>query len=127
MYAIRSYYALSYKLKELNYLKASYDRTSQYLNLINNSLSPFNYFEVWLPASKNIKPQSANIYNLSYIRVSKKETYKMQGDVFFKQMNNLIGYIDHAFLMNNPLVEGELRQGEGSSYGLELNVTKQIV
>ena len=40
-------------------------------------------------------------------------------------MYNLVGYKNHAFLLNNPLVEGELRQGNGDSYGLEFNVKKQ--
>ncbi len=117
--------SLSYKLKEATFLKASYNRNTQYLNLINNSLTPFNYFEVWLPSSHNIAPQKANVFNLGLVSATKDEMFQFQTDLFYKVMYNLVGYKNHAFLLNNPLVEGELRQGNGDSYGLEFNVKKQ--
>jgi hypothetical protein len=39
-------------------------------------------------------------------------------------MKNLIDYRDHAHMLMNPLVEGELRFGDGKAYGLEFMIEK---
>ena len=40
-------------------------------------------------------------------------------------MKNLIDYRDHAHILMNPLVEGELRFGEGTAYGVETLLKKE--
>jgi hypothetical protein len=43
---------------------------------------------------------------------------------YYKKMNNAIDFKDHASLLLNPFMEGELRIGEAYSYGLEFLVRK---
>jgi hypothetical protein len=106
-------------------LKASYSRTNQFINLITNSVSPFNSLEVWLPAGPNIKPQYADIVDLGYVQSFSFLNLNLQTDVFYKWMYNQIGYKYHANMLVNPAIEGELRQGEGWSYGFEVALKKE--
>ena len=66
--AVEPRVSFSYKTGRFASVKASYNRTLQHINLINNSISPFNTLEVWLPSGPNIKPQKADIYNLGYLQ-----------------------------------------------------------
>ena len=107
------------------YIKLSYSRTSQHINLISNSISPFNSFEVWLPAGPNIKPQYADVVDIGYLQSLNKSGLTFEGDLFYKQMYNQIGYEYHANMLVNPLIEGELRQGKGWAYGFEASLKKE--
>ena len=50
-------------------LKASYNRTVQHINQINNSISPLNSLEVYLPSGPNIKPQWADCFDARNCKV----------------------------------------------------------
>ena len=56
--------SISFKTGRHASFKASYNRTTQHINQISNSISPFNSLEVWLPSGPNIKPQLADIADL---------------------------------------------------------------
>ncbi|MDA3891515.1 MAG: TonB-dependent receptor [Salinivirgaceae bacterium] len=116
--------SFSYKSGKYASFKASYNRTLQHVNLINNSISPFNSLEVWLPSGPNIKPQKANIYNLGYAKVWPLKNIEFNADIYYKTLYNQIGYAYHAKTLLNPYLEGELRQGDGKAYGFELLLKK---
>jgi hypothetical protein len=108
-----------------NIFKLSYSRTSQFQYLITNSISPFTSLEVWLPAGPNVPPQSANQFTLGYTRRFGIRGLSLDLEVYYKQMNELIDYRDHAHMLMNPLVEEELRFGSGKAYGLETILHKE--
>ena len=118
--AIEPRLSLSVKTGKYSSLKISYSRTNQFINLITNSVSPFNSLEVWMPAGPNIKPQYADILDLGFIQSFENKGISLQADIFYKWMYNQIGYAYHANMLVNPQIESELRQGKGWSYGLEL-------
>ncbi len=117
--------SFSYKTGQRSSLKLSYNRTRQNINLINNSISPFNTLEVWLPAGPNIKPQKADIFNLGFNKYLSSSVVELNTDVFYKVMYNQIGYNYHANTLLNAFLEGELRQGKGKAYGFELLLRKK--
>ncbi|MBN1949917.1 MAG: TonB-dependent receptor [Bacteroidales bacterium] len=117
--------ALSAKVAGSAYLKMSYCRTHQFINLINNSESPFSSFEVWLPAGPNILPQRADIYDLGFVKRFGKQGLSLQTGIFWKDLKNQIAYVNHANMIVNQLLEGELRQGDGYAYGFELSMKKE--
>jgi outer membrane receptor protein involved in Fe transport len=82
--------------------------------------------EVWLPAGPNIKPQYADITDVGYSKAFPGLKIKFQTDVFYKWMYNQIGYIYHANMLVNPEIEGQLRQGKGRSYGMEVSLNRDI-
>jgi hypothetical protein len=116
--------SLSYKTSDFSSVKASYNRTLQHINLINNSISPLNSLEVWLPSGPNIKPQKADGYNLGYVHSWPVKSLEFNADVYYKKLYNQVGYAYHANTLLNPLLEGELRQGNGLAYGFELLLKK---
>jgi len=105
--------------------RLSYCRSSQFQYLITNSISPFTSLEVWLPAGPNVPPQFANQFTLGYTRRFAIPGLSLGLEAYYKQMNNLIDYRDHAHMLMNPLVEEELVFGEGRAYGLETILNKE--
>ncbi len=120
--------SLQYKLDSTSQLKMSVGLYHQYLQLISNSLSPYSSFEVWLPASPNIKPQSAIQTAISYLKYFdiNKNRFEFSAALYYKKYNNQIDYKPHPTILLNPLVEGELRFGTMQSYGLEILLKKEV-
>lgn len=115
-------FSLTYLPDSKNSLKFNYSRSAQYLNLISNSISPFNNLEVWLPASINIKPQIADQFSIGWFKTLKNWNLSFEG--YHKSMQNQIDYANQAKLLLNPQIEAELRSGRGTAYGLESMLAK---
>ncbi|MEO9853919.1 TonB-dependent receptor [Reichenbachiella sp.] len=115
--------SLTYIVNSKNIAKLNYSRSAQYINLISNSISPFNNLEVWLPASVNIKPQIADQFSLGWFRTSEKWQLSVEG--YYKFMQNQLDYVNQANILLNPYLEAELRSGDGKAYGLETSLTKR--
>ncbi len=114
----------SYSLNGNSSLKASYDRTSQFIHLLQNNQIPFSSFDQWLISNPNIKPQYANHLSLGYYHYFNKSGIGLTTDVFYKYLYNQIDAADHAQLLLNKYLEGEVRSGKGESYGFELTLEK---
>ncbi len=99
-------------------ITASFSRSHQNLHLISNSTAG-TPLDIWIPSSPNIKPQRANQYALGYTRKSMFGILELSLGAYYKKMNNQINYKDHADIILNPELEGELRFGWGRSYGFE--------
>lgn len=112
----------TYLVSVKSFLKFNYSRSAQYINLISNSISPFNNLEVWMPASLNIAPQIANQFTVGWYR--RGEKYNWQVESYYKALQNQIDYSNQAQLLLNPYLEGEVRAGRGKAYGIEGMVTK---
>lgn len=116
--------SMIYQPGESHIFKLSYSRTSQFQYLITNSISPFTSLEVWLPAGPNVRPQVAHQFTAGYTHRFCLSGISFDVEGYFKQMKNLIDYRDHARMLLNPLVEYELRFGNGKAYGVELLLNK---
>jgi outer membrane receptor protein involved in Fe transport len=110
-----------YVFNEFSSVKASYARTIQYLQLAQNSTAgtPLDF---WFPASPNVKPQVADQVATGYFRNFRKNTIETSVEVYYKWMNDVIDFKDHAQLLLNKQLEGELRIGKAWSYGAEFLV-----
>ncbi|MBP7679131.1 MAG: TonB-dependent receptor [Bacteroidales bacterium] len=114
---------LTYVLDEFSSVKASYTHTYQYLQLAQNSTAG-TPLDVWYSASPNVKPQISDQAAIGYFRNFRKNTIETSVEVYYKTMRNTIDLKDHAELLLNKQLEGELRFGKGWSYGVELMVSK---
>ncbi len=117
-------FSMRFMLSEKASIKAAFSRTSQFVNLLSNSISPFTSMEVWLPASINIKPQVCEQFVLGYQQIFGNGEFTSSLEGFYKKMHNQIEYTDHAQMLFNPFIEGELRFGKVNSTGIELMVSK---
>ncbi len=116
--------SIRYLLNEKSSIKATYNRMTQYLHQANNSTSS-SPLSVWFPSSLLVEPQLADQVALGYFRNFKENTYETSLEVYYKKMQNTIDFRDHAELLLNKYLEGELRFGESYSYGVELLLKKQ--
>ena len=116
--------SLNFSLDEKSSIKASYGRTYQYLHLISNSTSSLPT-DVWVPSSVNVKPQIADQGAIGYFRNFFNNALEFSGEIYYKNMQNVIDYRDGAEVTLNPTVEGELLYGVGRAYGLELLLKKR--
>ncbi len=114
---------LKYSLDETSSIKASYNRTRQYIQLASNSTAS-SPLDIWFSSSPNVKPQFADQVALGYFKNIKNNTYETSAELYYKKMYNTIDFKDHAQLLVNPFLEGELRFGNSTSYGLELMAKK---
>lgn len=114
---------LRYKLGESNSVKASYNRTTQYIQLASNGNSS-TPFDIWFPSSEKIKPQIADQVALGFFKNLNDNTIELSSEIYYKKFKNSIDFKDHANLLLNQNLEGDLRVGIARAYGLELMAKK---
>jgi len=115
-------FAVSYQLNETSSIKASYNRTAQYIHLISNTTSP-TPFDIYAPSGKYIDPQLADQVALGYFK--NFENYSLEVETFYKKVKNRLDYVDDADLIANNAVEQILLSGEARAYGLEVLFRKR--
>ncbi|MDR3245118.1 MAG: TonB-dependent receptor [Prevotellaceae bacterium] len=104
-------------------VKANYARNVQFIQLAENSSagSPIN---VWFPASPNIRPQTVDMISAGYFRNFKNNMYETSVEVYYKDLNGVIDFAEHADLLLNQYLEGDVRTGTGRAYGSEFMIKK---
>jgi hypothetical protein len=114
----------SYLLDDESSVKASYNRNTQNIHLLNNSTSS-TPTDLYVMSSNNIKPEIADQISTGYFRNFQDNTYEFSAEVYYKWLQNQIDYKDGAQLILNPDVESLLTYGSGRAYGLELFFKKK--
>ncbi|MFO7614456.1 MAG: TonB-dependent receptor [Bacteroidales bacterium] len=120
-YGLEPRLGITYLLNEVSSLKASYNHTYQYLQLAQNSTAG-TPLDIWFSASPNVKPQAADQVAAGYFRNFRKNTIETSVEIYYKSMRNTIDFKDHAQLLLNKQLEGELRFGRSWAYGIEFMV-----
>ncbi len=115
--------AANFSLDENSSIKASYNRMAQYLHLISNTVAS-TPVDIWLPTNNNLKPQLVDQIALGYFRNFKKNTFETSAEVFYKDFQNQIDYIDNAEIFFNQDLDADLLSGDGRAYGLEIYLKK---
>lgn len=105
-------------------VKASYDKTYQYIHLLtsNTTQSPT---DTWKLSDLNIKPQSSEQYSLGFYKNLYDDMYELSLEGYYKKSHNILDYKVGAELILNENIETELLQGEGKASGVELLLKKQ--
>ncbi|KAA9331589.1 TonB-dependent receptor [Hymenobacter busanensis] len=115
--------SLRYTLSETSSLKASYNRTTQYIHLISNTTAA-SPLDVWTPSTNNIRPERGDQVAVGYFRNFRGGVYEASAEVFGKTMSNQIDYVNGANTLLNKNLEGELLYGDGRAYGAEFFVKR---
>jgi hypothetical protein len=115
--------ALTYLINNVSSVKGSYSHTAQFLTLAQNSTAG-TPLDIWFPSTPNVKPQVCDQIAAGYFRNFKHNMFEVSGEVYYKKLSNVIDFRDHAQLLLNQFIEGELRVGKGYSYGIETMVRK---
>ena len=115
--------SVQYQLNPKSSLKASYQRTAQYIHLLSNTTASIP-LDIWTPSTNNIDPQLADQVALGYFRNFLNNAYEFSVETYYKDFQNLVDYVDGADLVLNELVEGQVLNGEGRAFGAEFQVKK---
>jgi len=114
---------VQYQLNGNSSLKASYQRTAQYIHLLSNTTASIP-LDIWTPSTNNIDPSLADQFAVGYFKNFRENTYETSIELYYKEFRNLIDYVDGADLVLNEFVEGQTIAGEGRAYGTEFQLKK---
>lgn len=115
--------SLRYALDEVSSLKMSYNRISQFINLISNTtvMSPTDVYKL---SSSNVKPVICDQIAFGYFRNFKKNAWEASAEIYYKKLQNIVEYRDGAQLLLNNNLEADLLNASGYNYGVELSLKK---
>ncbi len=127
--------ALAYKVSTNTSVKLSFATMNQYIHLLSNSGVGLPT-DLWVPATKNVKPQSSQQIAAGVARDFDKPKLTLTIEGYYKEMNNIIAYKEGAsFLQIEAAVDGEeapenswennVTNGNGVSYGMEFLLQKK--
>ena len=115
--------SINYKISNTFSVKSSYNRMTQYIHLLSNTAASSS-LDVWTPSTNNIKPENANVYVFGLFKNFQNNDFESSIEIYYKDLNNQIDYIDGADLLINKYFEGDLLTGIGRAYGLEILLKK---
>lgn len=111
------------KVSPVSSIKANFAHNVQYIQIANNSASG-SPLDIWFSASPNIKPQKVNLFSIGYFHNLKDNEYEASVEVYYKDQKNVIDFAEHAELVLNDKLEGEVRTGTGRAAGAEFMIRK---
>jgi hypothetical protein len=117
-------FSAGYQLNDETSIKASYNRNTQNIHLLNNSTSA-TPTDLYVMSSNNIKPEIADQVSAGWFKNFKDNTYEFSAEIYYKWLQNQIDYKDGAQLIGNADVESLLTYGTGRAYGVELFLKKK--
>ncbi|MBO0358298.1 TonB-dependent receptor [Hymenobacter sp. BT186] len=112
-----------YAVSDNSSVKASYNRTRQYIHQLTNtaSVSPA---DIWKLSDANIRPQLADQYSIGYYRNFKSNTIETSVETYYKSLRDFVDYKSGATLILNHHIETDIVNAEGKAYGVEVMVKK---
>ncbi|MEW7291508.1 TonB-dependent receptor [Aquimarina sp. 2304DJ70-9] len=113
-----------YLLGEDLSVKASYNKTFQFIHTLSNNttVSPI---DTWKLSDLNIEPQSSQQYALGVYKNFDDNAYELSLEGFYKNSDNILDFKTGAEILLNENVETEVLQGKGKAYGVEFLLKKQ--
>lgn len=115
---------INYQLSERSSVKASYQRTKQYIHLLTNTTTA-TPVDVYKPAGKYVKPSTANQASVGYFRNFISNKYEFSTEIYYKTIQDVLEYRSGVSLILNDNVETGLLPAKGRAYGIEFLLAKK--
>lgn len=121
---IKSYFGVEprlsvrYLINENNSVKLGYSLSRQYQQLVSNSGVGLPT-DIWLPADSYIRPTDAHQITAGYYTSFFDNQIDFSVEAYYKQLRNVIDFVDNANLFLNKHIETQILSGKGRSYGIE--------
>ncbi len=119
-------FSLAIKIDSNTSFKIGYNRMQQFTHLLSNSMA-LSPADIWKNSNQILPQQKVNQYSLGFFKNfknAKNNTFETSFELYYKNIGNIIDYIDGASLYLNPTIETQLLIGKGYAYGAELFVKK---
>jgi outer membrane receptor protein involved in Fe transport len=117
--------SLKYQPDSKSSLKASYMHIAQYIHLATSS-SVSLPMDIWLPSSRDIRPQIGDQVSLGYYRKLSGDDYESSVEIYYKNINRQLEFVNG--IVNNSIsmnLEESVAVGQGRSYGAEFFIRKK--
>ncbi len=114
---------LRYAFTEDFSLKASVNRSIQYLHLLTNNFASAPV-DLWKLSDSYVQPQTSWQYALGLYKNLNQNKIETSLELYYKDMPSIVEYRDGAELFLNPNLETDLVMGSGYAYGSEFLVKK---
>jgi hypothetical protein len=113
-----------YSINPTTSVKASYNRTQQYIHMLSNTVSvtPTN---TWKLSDPNIKPQQCDQISLGIYKNAMNNNIEAFVEVYYKNIKNIVDYKIGSELLLNDNLERDVLQGHGKAYGAEFLLRKK--
>ena len=118
-YGLEPRFSARYLLSEGRSVKASYNRTRQYVHLVSNTTA-VQPIDIWKPSDEFVRPQIGDQVSLGYFQDFEDGNVTSSVEVYYKRLQNVVDFKPGAELLLNPLLTTDLLIGEGRAYGAEL-------
>jgi hypothetical protein len=112
-----------YQATDNSSVKLSYSRTVQNLHLVSNTVAS-SPLDIWTPSSYNIKPELADQVSAGYFRNFRNNLYEASAEVYYRDMDNSLDFINNAQTLLNENLPGSMVFGKARAYGAEFFVRK---
>ena len=117
-------FTLNYRITDQNSFKAGYARNVQHLHILSNSTAS-SPSDQWIGNSYNIKPEISDQYSIGYVNTLNQNMFEMSTDLYYKNLQNQLDYVDGAEVNTLADVESALLYGVGRAYGFEWLLKKK--
>ncbi len=117
-------FSFRYILKPNLSVKFSIDKTRQYIHLLTNTtaIAPT---DVWRLSDQHIKPQIGLQYSAGLYRTFYQHGLELSVEGYYKTVDNLLEYKSGADLLVNEVLETDIINAKGRSYGVEFLLRKK--
>lgn len=116
-------FTLRYAFSDDFSVKASVNRSIQYLHLLTNNFASAPV-DLWKLSDSYIQPQKAWQYAIGLYKNLNQNQIETSIELYFKDMSSIVEYQDGAQLFLNPTLETDLVMGTGYAYGSEFLIRK---
>jgi hypothetical protein len=116
--------SIRYKVSEQSAIKASYNRTRQYIHMLSNTVS-VSPTDTWKLSDPHVQPQIADQVSMGFYRNLKGEVYEFSTEIYYKWIQHIMDYKTGAVLLVNNKIDQQILQGKGKAYGLEILLRKK--
>lgn len=121
--AIEPRVSMQYLLRPNTSLKVGYNRINQFIHLVTNSAA-VTPTDIWRPSGPLTKPQRADQVSLGVFNDMEPKDISVGVEMYYKWMSNVLDFKNGARLVLNELLEQDLIQDKGKSYGMEFSLSK---
>ncbi|UJP63924.1 TonB-dependent receptor [Mongoliitalea daihaiensis] len=117
--------AVRYLIDDMTSLKASYNRTNQYIQVASNSSAGLP-LDRWIPAGFYIPPIVGDQFSLGIFRNLQNNAWELSLEGYYKNFQNIIDLRQGASIIFTDNVETEILAGRGYAYGAEFLLKKNV-